>query len=215
MIGFDRMFLKTLNPWEFCRFTTCLFLLLLPFAGVGEGRVYGQTRLNVLPESEFRIAGRSNESDFEVHSTEISGWIELSDADDPLSVTQLSLSVKSEGIKSDKGLIMNRVMWGGLEIDDHPNISFESESVSVPDVVSDSLNLVVNGLLTLTGTTNKVVIELLASSDAEGSGKYVGSFPLTMTDYGMQPPTAMFGRLRVHRDIVIHFELAFGPSSED
>jgi hypothetical protein len=193
----------------------CISIVFLSAGFTRDGQVYGQARINVLPESDFRIAGRSNESDFEVHSTVISGWVELSDANDARSVTGLSLVVPAKEIKSDKGLIMNRVMWGGLETDEHPEISFEMISASAPDAASDSVNLVVTGLLTLTGTTNEVVIELLAESDETGSKKYVGSFPLTMTDYDMAPPTAMFGRLRVHKDIEIYFDLKFGPAADD
>ena len=106
---------------------------------------------------------------------------------------------------------MNRVMYGGLNIEEYPNISFEMASASAPEVETDSLNMVVKGQLTLTGTTNDVEIELFAGTDASGRNHYTGSFPLTMTDYGMKPPTAMFGRLRVHKDIRIHFDLIFGP----
>lgn len=207
---------KKMRSWRlFSGFASCLFLVLLPIAGAGGARVQAQVRLLVLPESDFRIEGRSNQSDFEVHSTVITGWLELSDADDPLSVTGLSLTVPSEGIKSDQGLIMNRIMYGSLDVDKHPNITFEMVSAWVPDVVSDSLNLVVNGLLTLTGTTKEVALELLAASDSTGSSHYVGSFPLTMTDFGMETPSLMFGQLRVHRDIQIHFDLFFGPESEE
>lgn len=215
MIVLESLFLESHDLRIFRRMMTCFLLVLLFIPSLDAGWVFGQARFSILPDSDFRISGRSNESDFEVSSTEISGWIELSDAADPLSVTSLSITVPSREIKSDQGLIMNRVMWGSLNVDEHPNISFEMMSAAEPDVVSDSLNLVASGLLTLTGTTNEVTIELLAVSGAEGSNRYVGSFPLTMTDYGMTPPTAMFGRLRVHKDIRIHFDLIFGAATED
>jgi len=33
-----------------------------------------------------------------------------------------------------------------------------------------------------------------------------------MSDYGMQPPTAMFGALRTGDDVTVHFDVAFVPA---
>lgn len=173
-----------------------------------------QVRLDILPESQFQIEGRSNQSDWAVRSTKISGWIELDDPTDPLSVTALSLIVPTNDIKSEKGLIMDRIMHGALDVEQYPDISFELRSVKKPEQATETLNLTAVGVLTLTGSSNEIPVELLADFNESGMLQYSGTLPLTMSDYGMTPPTAMFGRLRVHRDIKIRINLLFGELSD-
>jgi YceI-like domain len=191
-------------------FTSSFLLLsgLLCFL-VPPGSSVAQTSLSILPESVLTITGRSNESDWDVNSTVMTGELILGDVTDPVSVMSLSMTVPAADIKAPRGLIMDRIMQGSLKSEEFPTILFELTSVEAPAVPADSLNLVAYGDFTLTGTTKNIAIQLLAVDSGGGNLRYIGSFPVTMTDYGMETPTAMFGRLRVHRDVIVMFDLQF------
>jgi polyisoprenoid-binding protein YceI len=193
-------------------FTAAIFLIGIATTGTATVLpvdVFAQATYSVMPESVFTVYGRSNESDWDVTSTVISGDLALDDAADPMSVSTLVMSVPAAEIKAPRGLIMDRIMQGSLKSDEFPDITFEVTSVQPSDAPSDSLNLVVVGNFTLTGTTKEITVELFASKTGDGQPHYTGKFPLTMTDYGMEAPTAMFGKLRVHRDIEIEMDLMF------
>ncbi|TDI74093.1 MAG: YceI family protein [Bacteroidetes bacterium] len=184
-----------------------LLAILLPVFVVSTAAA--QTTMSVAPESVLTITGRSNESDWDVSSTVIEGELTLGDVTDALSVNALTISVPAAEIEAPRGLIMDRIMQGSLKSDEYPTITFELTSVELPAVPNDSLNLVAHGKFTLTGTTKDVSIDMFAKTTEDGGWHYKGSFPLTMTDYGMETPTVMFGQLRVHRDVVILFDLLF------
>jgi len=40
-----------------------------------------------------------------------------------------------------------------------------------------------------------------------------GSVPIKMTDYGIKPPTALFGRLKTGDDVKVNFELSIGAKA--
>jgi len=40
-----------------------------------------------------------------------------------------------------------------------------------------------------------------------------GSVPLMMTDFGVTPPTGLFGLIRSHNEIVVKFEVVIAPQT--
>ena len=184
----------------------CFPFLLAAVLSVAD--IQAQTTFHV-ENGSFTISGRSNQSDWDVTAAVVEGSLVLADSGDPASVTSLEMTVPSGEIKASRGMIMQRVMNESLLPEDYPSITFRLDSVEVPDAPAEGTNLVANGKMTILETTNDVSIALMASVDADGNPSYSGSFPLTMTDYGMKTPTAMFGQLRVHRDISVAFELLF------
>ena len=43
--------------------------------------------------------------------------------------------------------------------------------------------------------------------------KAAGVVPIKMTDYGIKPPTAIFGRLKTGDEVKVNFELNMGPKA--
>jgi hypothetical protein len=46
---------------------------------------------------------------------------------------------------------------------------------------------------------------------ADGTYQATGSLPLLMSDFGIDPPTAMFGLIKVHDQITVRFKLIATP----
>ena len=66
------------------------------------------------------------------------------------------------------------------------------------------------GTLTVAGKENKIEMDVVATRMADGTLKAKGVVPIKMTDYGIKPPTAIFGRLKTGDEVKVNFELTVG-----
>ena len=63
-------------------------------------------------------------------------------------------------------------------------------------------------MLTIAGVTKEVTIVCIVSVEP-GKVTLSGKHGITMSDYGVVPPKAMFGTLQVQQDVFINFSLLF------
>ena len=168
--------------------------------------VYAQ-QFDLSPESTLFIDGTSNQSDWTVSAEVMEGTVFAGEAT-PVP-DSLMMTIASGDIKSEKGVIMNRLMHQALKVKEHPSIEYVLIE-AVPSEEGEGM-LVTRGNLTLGGTTNEIEMTVTAEVLDDGSLHYAGMMPLKMTDYGMSPPTAMFGQLRTGNDVTVHFDVTFMP----
>lgn len=93
---------------------------------------------------------------------------------------------------SDEGFRDNALTTRGLETNTYPTASFGlTEPLTLsPDAGSgEQLAFTAIGELTLHGETNEIAVELDAELDGDAIA-VVGSAPVMMADYGIDPPTA-------------------------
>lgn len=187
-------------------------LLLIVLLGVTTAS-YGQTTYALQPESNLWIDGTSNKSDWTVEAQEMTLDLAV-DAADPFSVSSLTLDVASARIKSDKGAIMDRNMAKALKVTQHPSIVFSLTGASYEEGGTSRLFLLnVTGDLTLLGSTQPIEFAATGEALSDGAFRFMGSYTLNMTDYDMTPPTAMFGALRVGKEVTIRFDVIVAPGA--
>ncbi len=59
----------------------------------------------------------------------------------------------------------------------------------------------------MAGKTLPIDLKVSYKLAANGELKIIGSKQLTMTDFGMEPPTAMMGAIKVGNEISVTFEI--------
>lgn len=173
-----------------------------------------QAQYTLDPVSKISIEGTSTRSDWTVHAEDLNGTFDITGNDASAAAVQSGqLTITSANIKSGKSTIMDRLMHDALMVDEHPEITYELTSAEPEGNASSggSFSLNTTGRLTLTGTTNEVRIEVVGTPLFDGKIRFTGSHPMKMSDYGMTPPTAMFGQLRTRDDITVHFDLVAAP----
>ncbi len=173
--------------------------------------VYAQTtEYTIAPESNLHVDGTSNQTpEWRVYATQIDGTVSLNEEG---SVAGVQLVVPSKMMKSKKSPIMDRGMYGALKADEHPEIVYELASVS-DFVASDDGTFTLNttGSLTIAATTQEILVPVEGVSQEDGSIRFTGTHALLMTDYGLKPPSLMFGAYRTGDELVITFELIAVP----
>ena len=177
----------------------------------GSDSTLAQERTVFGAESTLTVEGTSNQSDWSVSVDSLSGWMELSfDTDGVPSVHGAELSVVVKEMSGGRGPIMDRLMLRTLKYSVHKEIVYEllgAEATHVEGVAPDSFSVGTKGNLTIAGETHP--IEMIVGVHASGVGTLVfgGSHAMKMSDFGMKPPTALFGALHTKDDIVVHFEM--------
>ena len=68
-----------------------------------------------------------------------------------------------------------------------------------------------NGTLSIAGETKPIEMKISAERLADGQAVARGEQTLLLTDFGIQPPSFMFGALKVGNEIKVKFILKAGP----
>ncbi len=126
----------------------------------------------------------------------------LSELADVVSGLDVRVPVQQLDCENDT---MNDHMWKALGVDDHPQIEFRMDGY---DVLQESTGsqVEVNGTLTIHGAVQPISMIVEVESREEGL-RLRGVHGLNMRDYDVDPPRLMFGALRVHEDVEVHFDL--------
>jgi polyisoprenoid-binding protein YceI len=190
--------------------TTVILVLLGSLAEFPLAAAQDQVTLNLSNESRLWVDGTSNQSDWTVHAEELEGSITLQGD----GVTQVRIEVPSGKMASKRSTIMDRLMHTALKAPQHPTIEFIlSNPARSSSVSGESFSLDTKGRLSIAGQTRDIEMKVSGERLANGHIRFTGSYPLSMSDYGIAPPTAMFGALRTGSDVVVHFDIVGTPSS--
>lgn len=128
------------------------------------------------------------------------------DSDKSLDIDGFEFKVAVESLDGGRGSAMNDKIYKALDATHHPHIHFrQTEPISLPNV-SSSWKAVsdVTGELSMAGKTLPVTISLSVHRTADEL-IFSGSKALKMSDYGIAPPSAMFGQIVTEDDIVVHY----------
>ena len=167
-------------------------------------------RLTLQPESRLWVDGTSTVRSFSCKATDVDATVEgTANAIAQVTAGEKGVSavrVRVETAKLECGNgTMNDHMRKAIKADANPVIDFQLDSYDVaraPDGVSGTLS----GTLKLGGAQKPISIQAVGKSEQSGL-RVTGSYPLKMTEYGLKPPTLMFGRIKVGETVTVKFDL--------
>ena len=161
-------------------------------------------------ESTMKVTGTSTLHDWEVVSNGVSGSLLFeikgkAKKNQPLkgSIISSDLSLKVVSLKSERGETMNGKMHRALLYDEFPEIKFQ-----LTNAISVNQDSMAKGVLTIAGKENSVEIELTLTA-SENAIAVQGSKGIKLSDFEIDPPSAMFGQIETGNDIVIAFDLNY------
>jgi polyisoprenoid-binding protein YceI len=177
-------------------------------------------RVAVSPESKLWIEGTSNLHGWSCKATTLDAAVELDaaaaaqvNAAPPKALKKVQVKVPVKSIKCGHGG-MDDNLYKALKADETPDISYIMATFEAASgEAKDSFTLHTVGTLTIAGKENKVSMDVLATRLADGSVKATGMVPIKMTDFGIKPPTAIFGRLKTGDEVKVNFELSVGAKA--
>ena len=124
-----------------------------------------------------------------------------------VSIASLSFSVPAKNLKSGHGM-MDKNTYKALNTEQHPNITFVLTSATVTPVDGNTYQIKGVGNLTIAGTTRQTDVVATAKWNAtEKSFVFSGAKKFKMTDYKVEPPTAMFGTIKTGDEVTVSYNL--------
>jgi len=130
-----------------------------------------------------------------------------------LNVSRLEFSVAVKTLKSGKEKMDDKT-YRALKANKYSTITFKLISAMAVQYKKDAFNILSSGTLTIAGVTRQIDLTVACQVKPDGSIICVGSKKLKMTDYNVDPPTALFGTIASANDITISFILDLRKTSD-
>jgi hypothetical protein len=217
------MSIKTLKNVRFSRFIGVRVLTVIILLLLCRERLFAEYTARYEPapgESHVQIDGTSNLHDWSIKGTVIDGYIDVNETCrfnlameklPDLEKVKVSLKTHVEiPIKSLKSghSGMDDNTYKALNRRQYPKIIYDMEKVSVktlpkPSNLTAEFNTV--GKLSIAGVTRTLEMPVTVKALEDQQFEISGSTTIKMTDFGVTPPTAIFGLLRTGDQITIHF----------
>ncbi|MCP9198701.1 YceI family protein [Gramella sp. GC03-9] len=159
--------------------------------------------------SEVLVDGTSNIHDWTIEAESASGTISLNQNGKDLNgISKLEFTVEAESLKSGKGG-MDKNTYKALNTDDHKLITYQLKEVNNIEKLSDnSYKVSTTGIMEIAGTKKNIRLDFNLKTNSN-TISLSGEHNLKMTDYGVEPPTAMFGTITTGDTVKIKFKTQF------
>lgn len=185
-------------------FKTCALLLTLVLTGLTN--TFAQVKYHA-QAIDLKVSGTSTLHDWDIKSSKGQVDASISVADNKVTFSGLSFSVPAESLKSGHGA-MDKNTYKALNTQKNPNISFVLLSANVTPVSANTYQLKGIGKLTIAGKTMQTdLVTTLKYNPADNSFLCTGTKKFKMSEYGVKPPTVMFGTIKTGDDISISYNL--------
>ncbi len=212
-------------------FFTRLLALLILFTGL---QVKAQEKLYLLsPESDVKVEGTSNLHDWTAEVKEFEGSLQvtpdfLKQLPDHLQRTakgkkskmpqtgtfasEVEMKFAVESLAGGRGPVMDKKIYQAFKSSENPHIVFKTNSpVNYRLHTEDARQFVAtaSGELIMAGKAKPATIELQGTLNNQQKFSFTGSKPLLMSHWGMEKPSAMFGKIVTGDEVTIQFNLQF------
>jgi polyisoprenoid-binding protein YceI len=157
------------------------------------------------------IDGTMNRRDWQEKVGEVTGEMTaVVNEDKSVELTAIRISMQVLSIKSDMGRLMDKKTYEALKAAAYPEILFTLNApLKLTQVRDRQTAIPVRGQLALAGVSKPMIMLVKTFAISQGVLQFEGSQTITMRDYGVRPPTALFGTMRSGPDITIHFKTNF------
>ena len=170
-------------------------------------------------ESSLSIRGTTNINSFECFSKqtfkEQSVRMEIDGGSQRVVFKNAQLMLRVDGLDCDNSK-MNEDLCEALDYEDFPFIVIELHEANLKKgLASDGWSeIIVRASLSVAGKTRRVYIKAKGQQTSPDRFRFVAEYWLKMTDYGVEPPTALLGLIQVRDDIAIDFDVVAKVNAE-
>ena len=175
-------------------------------------------RLRLDPASELTIEGTSTLHEFHCKTNKLNAYVDvdpgytkdLTKVVHPIVAVKVNIVVKTLTCGNGQ---MDRNMYGTLKADENQLIKYTLSGYDILDGSASPSAFSANttGTLAIAGQEKPITMKISAERTSDGKAVAQGEQTLRMSDFGIAPPSFMFGRLKVGDQIKVKFNLKAGP----
>lgn len=166
--------------------------------------------------SSTTVSGTSTLHDWTVDVKNQTGKVSIAakkimeDAIKAGSITNLSVTVFASDIMSRKGKTMDNKMHKALKMELFPTITYTLNNPVGFELINKDGHVLENfsGILSIAGVERTVSTTVRAHYNNKKLS-LSGELPIKLSDFNIEPPTAMFGQIETGNDIIVNFNLDF------
>lgn len=190
-----------MNILKFCQTQIILIgLIALSFPA------FAQVNYSLAPGAELKLSGTSSLHDWDMVSSTATGKAEFVLESGKLTdVKSATIEMPAESIKSGKSA-MDKNAYTAMKTKDHKQVKFALKNFTQKGNGYDAV-----GDLTIAGVTKTVSLPVTFSKTGDKIN-FKGSHPFKLTDFNIDPPTALFGTVKTGNEVSIHFNVTFQPT---
>ncbi len=178
-------------------------LLALIFAGLLLAAP--STTLRFDSSGSIEVLGSSNVRSWSCTTEQFAGTMEaILDGQVLASVTGVDLTMSVNSLDCGQRQLTTKVRETLAKGSNLIRFSLDSAEVSGNQIHAQ-------GTLTAAGGTRPTEIIATATPSADGQLRLTGEVEFRMTDFGIDPPTAMLGSLRAHDEVTVTFDVIVVP----
>ncbi len=159
--------------------------------------------------SEIKASGTSSLHDWEMPLTLFESSTTLKNGQgSSYIISGTQFSGKAASIESDKS-IMTKKAREALKADKNPLIIFKQTEDATANLGKGAAPVEVKGNLTIAGITRPVKIEAIGQKIGDDEFKTTATIKIKMSDFKMDPPTAMLGAIKTDDEVIIHLDMTY------
>lgn len=171
---------------------------------LGGAAVHAPDSFTFEPDSRIWIEGTSTVHDWTCNVERFTGSLEATAAGTTLNaLSGTTVSVPVNRIECNNGTMNGKLRTA---LGESP-IRFTLVSATLGARQADGwFSIRANGRLTIAGASQSVSMTVRGKALSADRFRFTGQLPLRMTDYGVDPPTALLGTLRTGDQVTVHFD---------
>jgi len=156
--------------------------------------------------STMTVSGTSNIHDWEMEIKDFTCSLKLLPETETMLIQSVHVRARAESIKNQSS-IMNKKTHDAVLAERYPDITFQTSAPEVLNINSDSFHGSITGKLLVAGEAGRIIVpvsgEILSVSEIVVSG----SVKLSMSNFGIRPPTAILGTLKTGDEVTVAFRM--------
>lgn len=182
-------------------------ILILLMIGVLVSPSMSQTYEIKSENNKLEILGTSTIHDWEIVAEEMTGKASINLEGDNLTIGTLEFQVPVKSLKSGKSSMDNNT-YEALKSKEYSNITYSLKNMELLNKKDKEYNLKTAGVLTIAGVPKTVNMQVIATEHL-GYVSFAGKLDFKMTDFKVDPPTALMGTIKTGDEVSIVFNVAY------
>ena len=181
-------------------------LVAAAFAGLSAATASAQMALprtmTLGKESRIWVDGTSNVKSFSCSAGKMEVTVVAAPGANPSALVQTASLLIPVAAMDCKNETMNGHMRKALKAKDNPQIAWKMSSYTI-----EGSNVALSGKLTIAGKENPLELRATGTVSDNGTIHVKGTKQFRMTEFGVKPPSLMFGTMKVGDPITVSFDL--------
>jgi polyisoprenoid-binding protein YceI len=191
---------------------------LMAAAATAEAQSASAIRLRLDPASEVTVEGTSSMHAWHCKTNKMIAYVDvdpgytkdLTKVARPIAAVKVNIVVRTLTCGNSQ---MDKNMYSTLKADENELIKYTLSGYDILDGSASPSTFVAKttGTLAIAGKEKPIGMKISAERLSDGKAVAQGEQTLLMSDFGISPPSFMFGTLKVGDQIKVKFNLKAGP----